>query len=102
VTSAEREAEIFRLKCLDLDLYLEQRAAYRELVSRCAHKGVRPPEKPKFRADVRERASAPARDRRSVPGPARHGGRKSEAQSAGPAMSRRIIRPNTGAILDVY
>jgi hypothetical protein len=26
VTSADREAELFRLNCLDLDLYLEQRA----------------------------------------------------------------------------
>ena len=37
VTNADRDEELFRLHCLDLELYLEQRVLYRRLVAMGSH-----------------------------------------------------------------
>jgi len=49
VTPAERMAEFERLSLIELDLYLEQRVLYRQLVAEGGQRGVRPPAKPRFR-----------------------------------------------------
>jgi HK97 family phage prohead protease len=67
VTSADREAELFRLNCLDLDLYLEQRVLYRRLVAMGSHayRGVPVPQKPRCLIDphMREKAQAASEPR---------------------------------------
>jgi HK97 family phage prohead protease len=46
---AIREAQVRALNCRQLDLYLEHRHAYRQLVMAHAHRGVPVPEPPKYR-----------------------------------------------------
>jgi HK97 family phage prohead protease len=62
VTSADRDAELFRLQCLDLDLYLEQRVLYRRLVAMGsdAYRGVPVPEKPRCLTDPHRREEVQA------------------------------------------
>ena len=65
-----RLAEVEKLMrhhdALSLDIYLEERAAYRTLVSRCQHRGAPLPRKPKYynvgrrEAEPVTRAAAPA------------------------------------------
>jgi HK97 family phage prohead protease len=67
VTSAERDRELFRLNCLDLELYLEQRALYRRLVGMGSHayRGVPVPQKPRCLTDPhrQEKAHVPSQSR---------------------------------------
>jgi HK97 family phage prohead protease len=62
VTSAERDAELFRLQCLDLDLYMEQRVLYRQLVAMGSHayKGVPVPQEPRYLAESHNQQKAHA------------------------------------------
>ena len=57
MTSADRDQELFRLNCLDLDLYLEQRFLYRRLVAMGseAYRGVPVPQKPRCLIDSHTR-----------------------------------------------
>ena len=78
---SNRVAEVERLMrhadALSLDIYLEERAAYRELVARCAHRGVPMPRKPKF-YDVGKREAEPPVSRAATP--------------ADPTRMRRVTR----------
>ena len=60
MTNAERDAELLRLNCLDLDLYLEQRVLYRQLVAMGSHayRGVPVPRKPRCLTDPQRRETA--------------------------------------------
>jgi hypothetical protein len=62
VTSADRDQELFRLNCLDLDLYLEQRVLYRRLVGMGSHayRGVPVPQKPRCLTDPHRREKSRA------------------------------------------
>jgi len=57
---SNRVAEVERLMrhadALSLDIYLEERAECRQLVSRCQHRGVPLPRKPKYYNVKREAA----------------------------------------------
>jgi HK97 family phage prohead protease len=57
VTSADRDEELFRLNCLDLDLYLEQRVLYRRLVGMGsqAYRRVPVPQKPRCLTEPQRR-----------------------------------------------
>jgi HK97 family phage prohead protease len=57
VTRADRDEELFRLHCLDLELYLEQRILYRRLVAMGSHayRGVPVPEKPRCLTEPQRR-----------------------------------------------
>ncbi len=86
-----RVAEVERLMrhadALSLDIYLEERAAYRQLVARCAHRGVPMPRKPKFYDVGKCEAAVEPVTRAAAP--------------ADPLKMRRVRR-NFGDVLHVY
>ena len=99
VVRSKRVEEIARLMrhadCLSLDYFLEERAAYRQLVSRCQHRGVPPPKQPKY-YDVGDRVAEPV-SRTAAPAS------RATAQAPRPTgRPLRICRPSGGEILDVY
>ena len=95
--AAVLHAAVRKLAATDLDLFLEQRALYRQLVSECAHRGVAVPKRPTRYADLLERMSAPTCEPvRSE----RVKGRKMPPTE--PTEMRRIFRPYAGQILEVY
>ena len=49
----------------ELELYLEERALYRELVAAHAHRGIKPPQKPRHRLVRKRKSAEPARARPS-------------------------------------
>jgi hypothetical protein len=59
---AARMAEIERLDGELLDIYLEQRVLYRQLVREGQHRRVPPPEKPKYRTARRQARSSSGPD----------------------------------------
>jgi len=59
IVSPELADQLTPLLARELDLYLEQRALYRELVAVNGHRGVKPPEKPRHRLERRPKSAPP-------------------------------------------
>ena len=83
MTSADRDQELFRLNCLDLDLYLEQRVLYRRLVAMGSHayRGVPVPQKPRYLTDP-------------------HGREQAHAASESRARKERIVRTFPASLVE--
>lgn len=98
---SERAVEIERLMrqhdCLSLGYFLEERAAYRELVARCAHRGVPTPTPPRYYDPGKLRAGTETASPGAVPASQPTG----QAPNA-TGSPRRIVRPSGGEVLDVY
>jgi hypothetical protein len=100
--AVERAAAIEKLAIehdrLTLEIFLEERAAYRQLVRTCSHRGVRAPVAPRYYGDAHRRTKA------SASTPTREAGRRSAARVVEkPGLHvRRIIRPGSGQVLGVY
>jgi hypothetical protein len=93
----ERDSELIRLLAHDLDLYLEQRIAYRKLVAAGQHRGVKPPERPKHRT-ARETPTAEHKTT-SLPVSAAFFDPQVQQSTAAAARRGRIHRRMTGTIV---